>query len=89
MIDPTPSSPDNAGAEALRQKAERSRQSAEQDRQRAEGDRQLAERTRVASEGKRAEVLETVAGVADTLQATLTQMKVVEDLRRNHTRQNR
>ena len=87
MIEPTPTSPDHTQAEAIRQKAEGSRKSAEQARQRAEGDRQVAERARIASDGERAEVLKSVAEVADTLQATLRQMKVVEDLRRTHTRQ--
>jgi hypothetical protein len=80
MNEPTP--PQHAEAEAIREKAEGSRQVAEQDRQQAEGERQVAEGARIASEGVRAEVLDSVHAAAETLQATLEQMKVVEDMRR-------
>lgn len=87
MTESTPKSSDHEEAEATRRKAEGSRQKAEQDRRRAEGDRQAAEDARTTAERERAAVLGSVTDVADTLQATLKQMKVVEDLRRLQARQ--
>ena len=58
------------------------RQKAERDRRQAESERRVAEGVRITAEDARAELVKTVHATADTLQANLEQMKVVEDMRR-------
>jgi hypothetical protein len=91
---------ERAGTEAqrLRQRAEEAREASERDREslerirqeeertrhRGEADRVAAELARGAADHGRGAALEAVRDTTVLLQATLEQMKVVEDLRRGY-----
>ena len=62
---------------------EASRQEREQMRQTAEIARTVNENARVAAEAERAAMVDAIRATAESLNATLQQMKIVEEMRRS------
>lgn len=69
-------------AEQMRRIAEQAREDRERAREAAEAERAEREKSRNTAETARQEISESVRATTDSLDATLNQMKVVEDMRR-------